>query len=109
MCVCVCIPVVETGARVSPLPGAPSYALVIYINKKQKRYLCVTTIRRVTPHFALFLRRPRSYSRESDAEPGGLRIHKVKRVNASGIQNTFTSGIVSVFFFVQRAAAYIRF
>lgn len=61
VCVYVCVPVVETGARVSPPPGAPSYALVIYINKKQKRYLCVTTIRRVTPHFALFPRRPRSY------------------------------------------------
>jgi len=46
----------QARARLSPPPGAPSYALVIYINKKQKRYyLRVTTIRRVTPHFALFV------------------------------------------------------
>jgi hypothetical protein len=100
----------QARARLSPSPGAPSYALVIYINKKQKRYyLRVTTIRRVTPHFALFVGTAAFVKPGIKRGRGGLRIHKVKRAeDASGIQNTFTSGIVSVFFFVQRAASYIR-
>lgn len=76
--------------------GAASYALVIYINKKQKRYL--TTIHRVTPHFALF---PNGHVRPKNQTPRG--ITNTVREREPCIQNTFTSGIVSVFFFEQRA------